>query len=628
MDPNAATAGTMGSVHALDWAVIVGYLAVVSVLGVLLAGRQRSLEDFFRGGDRLPWYAVSASMIATIVSAVTFIGVPAVAYRQGGDFTYLQFGIVAGLLSRLIVAAALVPAYYRHRVYSPYDFMGERLGESARSVMTAMFTLLGVLAQSARVYLTAAVLSLMLAGPLAGVEQATGVDAFAWSVIVVGVVAIVWTLLGGIATVVWTDAMLLIVFIVGGVAALGVIAMGLTGGLWSGVAEIVTTGATAGKFQLWNLGGSDEAWYAFLTDPYTVWAAVFAVTFGNVGQYGTDQLLAQRIFCCRGKRSAQLAVMGSWAGELVAALMLLVGVGLWAYYGAHPDRLDAGAMAANDDNVFPMFILTQVPPGLRGLILAGVFAAAISSLTSIIAALAQTTLSAVYLPLRQRRRSSGDATPRELLLVSRSLIVVWGVALCCAAFAIRGYVDASVAAGRDVAFLDLALGLASYVIGGLLAAFLLAWLPLRVNGYGLIWSAPISVVAVFAARSHDAAWPASLADYAASWWTDHRFLTAMAACGLAAILTWVAAACLSTPSLRGKRLRRTPWVVAGVVWLVWLSVAGYFRGEVDPATGVPAQLSIAWPWYAPLGGATAFVLGYLLADRRDGTQQADTAGAA
>ncbi|MEM6755789.1 MAG: hypothetical protein AAF586_01365 [Planctomycetota bacterium] len=617
MEPATPTPDVLNSFHPVDGLVIVGYLAVVSVLGVALAGRQRSMEDFFRGGDRLPWYAVSASLIATIVSAVTFIGVPAVAFREGGNFTYLQFGIVAGLLSRIVVAFVLVPAYYRHRVYSPYDFMGRRLGESARAVTTALFSLLGLLAQSARVYLTAVVLSLMLAGPLSSLERATGIDAFAWAVIMIGAVAVAWTLLGGIATVVWTDTMLLIVFVLGGLVALGVIAVELSGGLFAGLSEIIVSGAEAGKFKLWSLGASTDRWSAFLTDPYTVWAAIFAVTFGNIGQYGTDQLLAQRIFCCRGRRSAQAAILSSWAGELVAALMLLVGVGLWAFYRAHPERLAIGDVANNPDNVFPIFILTQVPVGLRGLILAGVFAAAVSSLTSIIAALAQTTLSATYLPWRSRRGGTARATPAELLRVSRLLIVMWSVLLCAAAFVVRFYVDSSREAGEDVPLLDLALGLASYVVGALLAAFLLAWLPLRISGYGLIWSAPLSVISVYASRSHDPGLPDSLQAYLTGWSTSHGFLTLMLACGLLLMLTWVLSACLGPRSMRGARLARTPWAMLGAAWIVWLSTQGYFPGEIDPITGTPAQLSVAWPWYAPLGGLTAIVFGYLLADRRE-----------
>ena len=171
-----ATQSLSAHFTAIDWAVLIGYLALVSVLGVLLAGKQKSMEDFFRGGDKLPWYAVSGSMIATIISAVTFLAVPARIFRDGGNFTYLQFGIIAGLLSRIFVSFILVPAYFKHRVYSPYDYMGKQLGEAARTVTTALFSLMGLLAQAARVYLTAIVLEVILRDQLGVLEQATHIS--------------------------------------------------------------------------------------------------------------------------------------------------------------------------------------------------------------------------------------------------------------------------------------------------------------------------------------------------------------------------------------------------------------------------------------------------------------------
>lgn len=592
-----------------DWAVLIGYLAVVSVLGVKLAGRQKDMAGFFRGGNKLPWYAVSASMIATIISAVTFIAVPAIAYREAGNFTYLQFGIIAGLLSRLFVAFVLVPAYYRRRIYSPYDYMANQLGEAARSVTTALFTLLGLLAQAARVYLTAIILQLILADQLATLEAHTGISPFAWSVIAVGVIAVSWTMLGGIATVIWTDAMLFLVFVIGGLIALAVVVMDLPGG-WGGM---VQEGWAAGKFELWALQLNVEDWRQVFTEPYTLWAAVFAVTFTNIGSYGTDQLLAQRIFCCKNQTHAKLAVIGSWAGELVVALMLMVGVGLWAFYRAFPEALQgegAAAVALNPDNIFPVFILTEVPIGLTGLIVAGVFAAAISSLTSILAALSQTTLSALYLPLRRIDADAMDdaAHQREVLLVSRGLIVFWGVVLCGMAFAVNAYITARQARGLDTPFLDLALGLASYVLGALLAAFLLAWLPLKRDAYGLIWSAPLSVFAVVATRFHET-------------WT-HRLCLAV---GGVLLLAWLIAwACRAKRVCPRATAVKTLWLISGCAALVMVSLFGYFDGGLRETIGPDGTLimqqiktPVAWPWYAPIGGAFALVFGYVLAYPRD-----------
>ena len=601
-----------GRFTGLDWAVLLGYLALVSYLGVKLAGKQKSMEDFFRGGSKLPWYAVSASMIATIISAVTFIGVPSRIYAEGGDFSYLQFGIIAGLLSRLFVSLVLVPAYYRHHVYSPYDYMGERLGEAVRTVTTAMFSLMGLLAQAARVYLTAIILELVMRDQLQAIENATGVDSLVWSIAAVGAIAIVWTMLGGISTVVWTDAMLFLVFVIGGVVAIFVVANQLPGGL----AQIVHEGWAAGKFKLWTLGQTEgtrefaSRWGETFARPYTLWAAIFAVTFSNIGSYGTDQLLAQRIFTCKSKRDAQIAVMTSWAAEAVVALMLLVGVGLWTFYQHHPDLLvgdAANALSEKRDNIFPVFILTQVPVGLRGLIVAGIFAAAISSLTSILAALSQTSLSAVYLPLAGL---SNESIPpernQEILRASRLLVVVWGIALCTTAIGINAYVNYQEANERPIYFLDLALGLANYVLGTLFAAFLLAWLPLEKDAYGLIWSAPLSIACVFASRFHDD-------------------LTWRICGGVTAVLliTWIASALHPTRvARRGPLLAKTLWLMAGCALLFLLTKYLWFA-RLDQTTGairLDEKMPIEWPWYGPLGGSVAFVFGYLL-----GEPQADKA---
>ncbi|MEM1027933.1 MAG: hypothetical protein AAGJ38_07595, partial [Planctomycetota bacterium] len=514
--------------HAIDWVVLVGYMLLVSVLGVVLAGKQKDIKDFFRGGDKLPWYAVSASLIATTISAVTFVGVPAIAFNpNGGNMTYLQLGIIAGLISRVFISFVLVPAYYEKRIYSPYDYMGDKLGGGAKGVTTALFTLGGLLAQSARVYLTALVLTLVMADQLAWVQMQTapfmemlfgvneeglarvgGLSPLATSIILIGIIAVAWTMLGGIATVVWTDALLFLVFVTGGIAALWVILAGLPGG----VNEFIEVGSAAEKFKVFNI---DQAFS--LTEPYTLAAAGFAVVIGNIGVYGTDQLLAQRIFCCKDKKNAQLAMLSSYSAELVTTLMLLVGVGLFVFYTANPELLSgefAARVAEENDKIFPAFILEQMPIGITGLVIAGIFAAAISSLTSILAALAQTTISAVYLPGRAKKlgitlgpgeevtedtlATHDPAEAKRIVTVSRGWIVFWGIALCLAAFVVDAFKEST-----GVPILDLALALASYIVGGLFAAFLLAWLPVKVNGRGLVWAAPLGVLAVFACRFHD-----------------------------------------------------------------------------------------------------------------------------
>ncbi len=612
-DTASQTAGSLSSHFTwLDWGVLIGYLVLVSILGVKLAGKQENMEDFFRGGGKLPWYAVSGSMIATIISAVTFIAVPARIFRDGGNFTYLQFGIIAGLISRVFVSFVLIPAYFKHKVYSPYDYMGKMLGETARTVTTLLFSLMGLLAQAARVYLTAIILEVILKDQLSVLYNLTGIDSLIWAVGIVGVIAIAWTMLGGIATVIWTDVMLFLVFVIGGIVALGVVVDQLPGGF----GQLFHDAGEAGKFKLWsiNLSRPENSQYASIwgevfAEPFTIWAAIIAVTFGNIGAYGTDQLLAQRIFCCKSEGHAKLAVMTSWAAEAVAALMLLVGAGLWVFYQQFPERLgvDAAAVVAdNADNILPVFSLLEVPSGLTGLIIAGVFAAAISSLTSILAALSQTTISGVYLPLRKIDPDSPDAVKhgKEILVVARGLVVFWGIALCLMALLIDVYVEHMQAAGQEVPFLDLALGLASYVVGALLATFLLAWLPLKKNAYGLIWAAPLSVFGVFASRFHE------------PW--------AMTICFTVAgvlLVAWIISAALNRTTRRPVLFAKTIWLVVGCL-LLWLICKFMWFGQINPETGAtilddmgePVKLAISWPWYAVIGGFFAFVFGYLLGE--------------
>jgi len=661
----AATADTAGSLSGhftwIDWGVLIGYMIVTTLLGTLLAGKQKNMDDFFLGGKGLPWFAVSGSIIATEISAVTFVGVPAIVFANGGNFTYMQLGLIAGLISRFFVAFILVPAYYQKRIFSPYDYMGNKLGEGARRITTALFSLGGLLAQSSRVYLTAVILELVLAGPLESLEAATGINTLVWAVLLIGLVSVAWTVIGGISTVVWTDFMLFLVFITGAVTALGVIIAHLPGG-WS---QMVQVADEAGKFQLWDLDMQFSP-----TKEFTIWTAAIASVFGNIGAYGTDQLMAQRIFCCRGPRGAKLAVLSSWFGQAITAMMLLVGAGIYAYYKTFPEALTGQALNKyfeEPDRIFPIFILTQIPQGLAGLIIAGIFAAAISSMTSILAALSQTTLSTVYLPLRAKvagvdpndEDAMSDLTASEgtrIVKMSRILILVWGTLLCLAAFAVDAFKNAT-----DVPILSLALGLAGYVHGALLATFLLAWLPLKVSGRGLVWAAPLSVMTVFALRFHEP-W---------AYW----------ACGTVMfilLVTWILSAVHTTDTqLRTKRLAKTVWLVIGIALVMSTTRYVYFH-EHDPETGevtmvyptvkdtetgkpihdlnadpiylthpmtdqplldesgnpieninarpvvrdmnagTPKKLAIAWPWYSVIGGAVAFIFGFLLAEpKRD-----------
>ena len=337
-----------------DWLVVGVYITGTTLVGHHLKGRQKTTRDFFLGGRNLPWYAVSASTIATTISAVTFIGVPALVFAENGNFVYLQLAL-GGVIARILVARFLVPLYYEKEFYSPYEYMTDRLGATVGRATAGLFFLGGILGQGVRVYATALVLEL-----ITGWGMMT-------SIVVIASFAILWTWMGGIAAVIWTDVVQFFVLIIGGVAAL----IYVTDTLPDGWTSLIEVGQQADKFKTFD----------FSTDPrvaFTFWAALIAMPFQNVAVYGTDHLFVQRLLCCKNKREAQKAVLWSTIGELVPMLMLTVGVGLYAFYQYNPLSSELNALVVErGDRIFPAFIISEIPVGLKGLLIAGILIASL-----------------------------------------------------------------------------------------------------------------------------------------------------------------------------------------------------------------------------------------------------------
>ena len=447
----------------IDWAVVIAYLGLTTWVGHLLKGKQSTIKDFFLGGRSLPWPAVSGSIIATEISGVTFIGVPGMVYAAGGNFTYLQWGI-GSIIARIIVGIYFVKVFYEREIFSPYDYMGNRLGEGSKRLATVIFQIGGILGQSVRVLVAA--LALKVVTPLD----------FHQCIWIIGFFAIGWTLMGGMRTVIWTDVMQFFLFVGAGLFSLFWIIFKLEGG-WT---EMVEIGMSAEKFTLLNL----------TSDPavgFTLWVAIIAVPFQNLSAFGVDQLNAQRMFCCRDANDARKAMIASSGALLLTLLMLLVGVALYAYYESTRIAGNEPAVFADDSNsVFPVWIVTELPVGLRGLILAGIFAAAISSLDSILAALSQTTLGLL-------KNNQGSLDEKRKLLLSRILVLFWGIAL--SAFAVeldslRGKINVVV----------LAFGMISYTTGPMLGIFLAALLTPRASVHGLAIGFALSFLMVTTMR--------------------------------------------------------------------------------------------------------------------------------
>ena len=459
----------------VDWSIVFGYLLLTTWVGHAMRGKQGTIKDFFLGGRSLPWPAVSGSIIATEISGVTFIGVPGTLFALHGDFTYLQWA-AGSIIARIIVAAFFVKIYFQREIYSPYDYMGIRLGNGVKVLATIFFTIGSILGQSVRV--------LVAAIPL---KVVTGMN-IEWCIIIIGIFAIGWTLMGGMRTVIWTDVMQFLLFVIGGFTALFWLIDGISGG-WTGMIE---TAKEFGRTRIVDprFGIGPEL-------KFTLWVALFAVPFQNLGIFGVDQLMAQRMFCCKSAKDAGKAIIFSSIGQLVTVLMLLIGAALFvnyhqngftdqeistifdvsgekiqevreeAQYAEHPITEKSSQVPVpgsyegkgKSGYIFPVWIVNALPVGLSGLILAGIFAAAISSLDSILAALSQTTLSLIYSPEKNQTTLSA----KQLMNRSRFLVVIWGIVL-------TGF-TLLLSVAQNIPILPLAFGMTTYTVGPMLGIF-------------------------------------------------------------------------------------------------------------------------------------------------------------
>ena len=483
----------------VDWSIVFGYLLLTTWVGHAMRGKQGTIKDFFLGGRSLPWPAVSGSIIATEISGVTFIGVPGTLFALHGDFTYLQWA-AGSIIARIIVAAFFVKIYFQREIYSPYDYMGIRLGNGVKVLATIFFTIGSILGQSVRV--------LVAAIPL---KVVTGMD-IEWCIIIIGIFAIGWTLMGGMRTVIWTDVMQFLLFVIGGVIALFWLINGISGG-WTGMIE---TAKEFGRTRIVDprFGIGPEL-------KFTLWVALFAVPFQNLGIFGVDQLMAQRMFCCKSAKDAGKAIIFSSIGQLVTVLMLLIGAALFVnyhqngftdqeistifdvsgekiqevreevQYAEHPVTEKSSQVPVpgsyegkgKSGYIFPVWIVNALPVGLSGLILAGIFAAAISSLDSILAALSQTTLSLIYSPEKNQTTLSA----KQLMSRSRFLVVIWGVVL-------TGF-TLLLSVAQNIPILPLAFGMTTYTVGPMLGIFVCSILG-KGSFRGLMMGCLISFLAV------------------------------------------------------------------------------------------------------------------------------------
>jgi len=457
----------------IDWIVAAAYLAGVVALGMWLGRRQAGASDYFLGKRDLPWWAVLISVVATETSALTVISVPGIGFR--GDLTFLQLPI-GYTLGRIGVAWLLLPGYFRGEISTAYEVLGQRWGDGARRTASAVFLITRALATAVRLFAGAIPLAVITGWSYPG------------AILAVAAATVAYTYVGGLRAVVWVDVLQWSVYMVAGVAALFVAIQLAPGGL--------ALAAAAGKLRVFD-------WHFSLTAPYAFGTALIGGAFLSAASHGTDHLIVQRLLATRSIGAARAALIGS--GIVVACeftLFLLVGVAIWAAVPA--------LRGAAGDEVFPTFVSTHLPPLLRGLVLAGILAAAMGSTASALNSLASATTHDYYAPLRKERDEV------RLLHAGRLFTLLWAAVLVAGALLFRS---------RDTPVVVVALSIASLTYGALLGTFILARFP-RVRQadaiFALVAGSLVMAVVVFAGPIAPLAgspvWLAALARLAWPWY--------------------------------------------------------------------------------------------------------------
>jgi SSS family solute:Na+ symporter len=421
-----------------DYLIIALYLAGITLFGLRFRKKQRSLRDYFLAGRDIPWWAIALSIVAAETSTLTIISVPGIAYDTNFTFLQLVMGYVVG---RVVISFVLLPHYFRGDLYTAYELIERRFGRGLRSLTAGLFLLTRAAAEGVRVYAVSIVVSIAL-----GTGEVT-------SIAIITALTVVYTFEGGLAAVIWTDVVQTAIYVGGTLVGLVTILHLVPGG-W---AAIHAAAASAGKLQVF-----DFSWNFWV--PYTFWAGVIGGAFLTTASHGTDQLIVQRLLAARGQKQSVMALLSSGVWVFFQfALFLIVGVMLWAYYRV------PSASFGRADRIYPTFIVSRMPHGISGLLIAAILAAAMSNLSAALNSLSSSLIMDFYVRFRPL------AEERTKMRLSRVATLFWALLLFALAVLSLNKV------GRVV---EVGLQIASIAYGALLGVFLLGVLTRRANQSG------------------------------------------------------------------------------------------------------------------------------------------------
>lgn len=417
-------------VSALDYVIIVFYLIGITAFGKIIGGKQKTVKDYFIGSKEVSWWVISFSIVAAETSTLTFISIPGLAYLTNLNFLQLTFGYLIG---RIIVAQFFLPAYYKGELSTAYSYLQKRFGNKTRSLASVTFLFTRTAADGVRLFATAIPLYLMLdISPMI-------------AIIIIACVALLYTFTGGLKGVIWVDAIQMFIYLGGAILAGIFLLINIPGD----IGVIVSSSEISSKLSIFNLG-FDTGFAGFFSQPYTLLSGLIGGAFLSMSSHGTDQLIVQRLLAAKNLVESKKALITT--GVIIIfqfALFLAVGVLLYAYYGP---------LNVKSDEIFSKFIIEVLPSGVKGIIIAGLFAAALSTLAGSITSLSSSVMMDLYIPFKK------SIDEKKNLLYSKLLTIFWAVMLIFSAFV---FMESS------KAVVEIALSIASFTYGGLLGTFLL-----------------------------------------------------------------------------------------------------------------------------------------------------------
>lgn len=417
-------------VSTLDYAIIILYLIGITAFGKIIGGKQKTVKDYFVGKKEVPWWVISFSIVAAETSTLTFISIPGLAYLTNLNFLQLTFGYLIG---RIIVAQVFLPAYYKGELSTAYSYLQHRFGNKTRSLASVTFLFTRTAADGVRLFATAIPLYLMLdISPMV-------------AIVIIAIVALLYTFTGGLKGVIWVDAIQMFIYIGGAIIA----GIYLINNIPGNIEEIFSSTEISSKLSVFNFG-FENGIAGFFSQPYTLLSGLIGGAFLSMSSHGTDQLIVQRLLAAKDLGESKKALITT--GVIIIfqfALFLIIGVLLYAYYGL---------LNIKSDEIFPKFIIEVLPSGVKGIIIAGLFAAALSTLAGSITSLSSSVMLDLYIPFKK------TVDEKKNLFYSKLLTIFWAVMLIFSAFI---FMESS------KAVVEVALSIASFTYGGLLGTFLL-----------------------------------------------------------------------------------------------------------------------------------------------------------